>query len=91
MICFVYDRSSLITMCLKKFSGHTEILKIFHDVRLEHYQKRKEWLERKPFAEASKATYQAKFIEEMIEGILVVGKLISINVLVELCVFIYVQ
>jgi len=63
-------------MCLKQFSGPTEILKIFYDVRLEHYQKRKEWLEGKLTAEASKATYQAKFIEETIEGTLVVGKLI---------------
>ncbi|XP_065897461.1 DNA topoisomerase 2-alpha-like isoform X2 [Dysidea avara] len=61
-------------MCLKQFSGPTEILKVFYDVRLEHYQKRKEWLEGKLSAEASKATYQAKFIEETIEGTLVVAR-----------------
>ena len=60
-------------MTLKHFNSPIEILRTFYDVRLEHYHKRKEWLEGKLTAEASKATYQAKYIAETSEGSLVIG------------------
>ena len=60
-------------MCLKLFSSPSEILKVFYEVRYEHYHKRKEWLEGKLTAESTKATYQAKYILETIERKLVIG------------------
>lgn len=60
-------------MCLKSFSSPSEILKVFYEVRYEHYHKRKEWLEGKLTAESAKATYQAKYILETIEKKLVIA------------------
>ena len=60
-------------MCLKCFSSPAEILKVFYKVRYEHYRKRKAWLEGKLTAESTKASYQAKFILEIIEKKLDIG------------------
>lgn len=60
--------------CLKKYSGATEILKEFYDVRLDLYRKRKEWMVGQLEAEAAKLTNQARFIMEKIEGKVVIGK-----------------
>ena len=70
-------------MCLKLFSSPSEILKVFYEVRYEHYHKRKEWLEGKLTAESTKATYQAKYILETIEKKLVIG--MSFSILTSLC------
>ena len=64
-------------MCLKSFSSPAEIMKVFYEVRYEHYRKRKEWLEGKLTAESTKATYQAKYILETIEKKLDIGMSIS--------------
>lgn len=45
-------------------------------MRLELYQKRKEYLEGQLSAEAAKLTNQARFILEKIEGKVVIGELI---------------
>ena len=60
-------------MCLKSFSSPAEILKVFYEVRYEHYHKRKAWLEGKLTAESTKASYQAKYILETIEKKLDIG------------------
>lgn len=60
--------------CLKKYSGVTEIIKEFFDVRLDMYRKRKEWLVGQLEAEAAKLTNQARFIMEKIEGKVVIGE-----------------
>ena len=60
--------------CLKKYSGVTEILKEFYEVRLDIYRKRKDWLVGQLEAEAAKLTNQARFIMEKIEGKVVIGE-----------------
>ncbi len=47
---------------LRRYENANDILKEFYDIRLEHYVKRKEYLERKTTAEADKLSNQAKFI-----------------------------
>ena len=60
--------------CLKKYSGVTEILQEFYEVRLDIYRKRKEWLEGQLEAESAKLDNQARFIMEKIEGKVVIGE-----------------
>lgn len=60
-------------MCLKSFSSPAEILRVFYEVRYEHYHKRKAWLEGKLTAESTKASYQANYILETIEKKLDIG------------------
>lgn len=58
--------------CLRRFDTVGEILKEFYELRLRMYAKRKEYLEGSLEAEASKLTYQAKFIVEKCSGELTV-------------------
>jgi len=58
---------------MKNFSSPVEILKVFYEVRYEHYQKRKAWLEGKLTAESVKATSQAKYILETVQKKLDIG------------------
>ncbi|CAH0545849.1 unnamed protein product [Brassicogethes aeneus] len=58
--------------CLKRYDSVMQILKEFYDLRLKHYQKRKDYLEGVLEAEAAKLTNQARFIMEKCGGELVV-------------------
>jgi DNA topoisomerase-2 len=60
--------------CIKRYERITEILKEFFDVRLNLYQKRKEYLEGLLSAEASRLENIARFIMEKIDGLITIGK-----------------
>lgn len=59
-------------MCLKKYDNVIDIMKTFFKVRLDLYQKRKDYLEGILQAEAAKLTNQGRFILEKCNGDLVV-------------------
>ena len=54
--------------CLRKYSTAEEILQDFYQVRLEMYQRRKEYLEGMLKAESARLTNQARFVLEKIQG-----------------------
>ncbi|KAJ8686672.1 hypothetical protein QAD02_022466 [Eretmocerus hayati] len=58
--------------CLKKFDNVSQIMKTFFKVRLELYQKRKDYLEGILQAESAKLSNQARFILEKCDGNLVI-------------------
>ncbi|XP_041986182.1 DNA topoisomerase 2 [Aricia agestis] len=58
--------------CLKKYEKVEEILREFYNVRLQYYNKRKQFLEGQLQAEADKLTNQARFIVEKCDKGLVV-------------------
>jgi len=57
---------------LKKYENVMDILREFYDLRLQYYQKRKNYLEGMLEAEALKLSNQARFILEKCDGSLVV-------------------
>lgn len=59
-------------MCLKKYDNVSEIMRTFFKVRLDLYQKRKDYLEGLLQAEATKLTNQGRFILEKCNGELVI-------------------
>lgn len=59
--------------CIKRYDSVEEIFREFFDLRVKHYQKRKDYLEGLLTAESSRLNNQARFILEKIEGKLVVG------------------
>lgn len=63
-----FDRNG----CLKKYEKVNEILKEFYGIRLEYYNKRKEYLEGMLKAESDRLTDQARFILEKCNSTLVV-------------------
>ncbi|XP_048776509.2 DNA topoisomerase 2-alpha-like isoform X2 [Ostrea edulis] len=58
--------------CIKRYERITEILKEFFDVRLNLYQKRKDYLEGLLSAEASRLENIARFIMEKIDGLITI-------------------
>ncbi|XP_063973742.1 DNA topoisomerase 2 isoform X2 [Diachasmimorpha longicaudata] len=58
--------------CLQKYDSVLQILRGFYKVRLETYQKRKDYLEGMLKAEASKLSNQARFIVEKCDGDLII-------------------
>lgn len=54
--------------CLKRYESAEEILDEFHQVRLDHYDKRKKYLLGMLEAESEKLKNQARFIQEKIDG-----------------------
>lgn len=58
--------------CLRKYDSVMDIMKEHFDLRLEYYQKRREFLLGQLGAEASKLSNQARFIVEKCEGKLVI-------------------
>ncbi|XP_071822876.1 DNA topoisomerase 2-alpha-like isoform X2 [Apostichopus japonicus] len=58
--------------CIKRYDSVEEIFREFFDLRVKHYQKRKDYLEGLLTAESSRLNNQARFILEKIEGKLVV-------------------
>ncbi|KAJ8019588.1 DNA topoisomerase 2-beta [Holothuria leucospilota] len=58
--------------CIKRYDSVEEIFREFYTLRLEFYQKRKDFLEGMLTAESSRLNNQARFILEKIEGTLIV-------------------
>lgn len=58
--------------CLKRYDKVNEILREYFDIRLEYYQKRKDYLEGMLKAESDRLTDQARFILEKCNNTLVV-------------------
>ncbi|KAJ9575916.1 hypothetical protein L9F63_007228, partial [Diploptera punctata] len=58
--------------CMRKFESVEEILREYYKVRLEYYNKRKQYLEGMLKAESLKLSNQARFIVEKCDGTLVV-------------------
>ena len=61
--------------CIKRYSSIAEILKEFYEVRLEFYNRRKDYMEGMLAAESLKLDNIARFICEKIDGIIVIGKI----------------
>ncbi|XP_011505758.1 PREDICTED: DNA topoisomerase 2 isoform X2 [Ceratosolen solmsi marchali] len=59
-------------LCLKKFDNVLQIMRTFFKVRLDLYQKRKDYLEGILQAESAKLSNQSRFIMEKCEGILII-------------------
>ncbi|KAK7139576.1 hypothetical protein R3I93_016646 [Phoxinus phoxinus] len=57
---------------IKKFESVVEILKVFFDLRLKYYIRRKDWLQGILGAESARLSNQARFILEKIQGTLVI-------------------
>ncbi len=62
---------------LRKYNSVKEIMQEFFNVRLEFYQKRKDYLVGFMAAEMLKMDNVLRFIQEKIDGIIVVGELLS--------------
>lgn len=60
--------------CIRRYENITEIIKEYFDVRLNLYQKRKDYLEGLLTAEASRLENIARFIMEKIDGLITIGK-----------------
>ena len=72
--------------CLHKYSDELEILTEFYSVRLDMYQRRKQWIEAQLQAESNRLNSQARFIKEKIEGKIVIGQCLCV-VMVTLCCY----
>lgn len=59
--------------CIRRFDNVEDILKEFYEYRLDHYQKRKDYLEGFLSAESLKLDNQARFICEKIDGLITIG------------------
>ena len=60
--------------CIKRYTSVDDILRDFYTVRLDYYQRRKDYLEGMLSAESLKLDNQARFIMEKIEGTITIGK-----------------
>ena len=60
--------------CIHRYENVLEILKEFYKLRLDFYQKRKNYLQGLLSAESLKLDNQARFICEKIDGIVVIGE-----------------
>ena len=62
------------TGCIRRYNTPEEILQEFFDLRLDYYQRRKDYLEGSLAAESLKLDNQARFICEKIDGTITIGK-----------------
>lgn len=60
--------------CIKKYNSVNEIMHEYFDVRLDYYERRKQYLEGMLSAESLKLDNIARFIMEKIEGKIVIGE-----------------
>ena len=65
--------------CIKKYSHAGDILREFFDVRLDYYERRKQYLEGMLGAESLKLDNIARFILEKIEGKVVIGESVALK------------
>lgn len=72
------------TGCMRKYETVMDILREFFDLRLRYYGLRKDWMLGMLTAEASKLSNQARFILEKIEGVIVIGKRMAIQAVLNL-------
>ena len=61
--------------CIKRYTNVGEIFHEFYTLRLEYYQRRKDYMEGILTAESLKLENQARFILEKVEGVIVIGRL----------------
>lgn len=66
--------------CIRHFHRVEEILREFFDVRLDYYHRRKHYLEGMLSAETLKLDNIARFILEKIEGTIVIGELLTLDI-----------
>ncbi|RKP07961.1 DNA topoisomerase, partial [Thamnocephalis sphaerospora] len=78
MVCFDSENR------IKRYSSPIEILREFYDLRLNFYQRRKEWLSNQLTTEWTKLDNRVRFIQEIISGKLVVQNRKKADILAEL-------
>ena len=59
--------------CIKRYSNVSEIFHEFYTLRLDYYQRRKDYMEGVLTAESLKLENQARFICEKVDGEIVIG------------------
>ena len=59
--------------CIKRYETAVSILKDFYEVRIDYYQRRKDYLEGMLAAETLRLNNIARFIMEKIDGTVVIG------------------
>ncbi|GME79372.1 unnamed protein product [Ambrosiozyma monospora] len=69
---------------IKKYSGAAEIIEEYYHVRLDFYQRRKDYLAQSFSNQLEKLSYQARFIKMVIEGDLVVSNKKRVVIIEEL-------
>ena len=65
--------------CIRKYDRVEDILQEFFRLRLDLYQKRKDYMEGLLEAESSKLNNQARFIMEKIQGDVIIGKILHLS------------
>ena len=59
--------------CIKRYSNVSEIFHEFYTLRLDYYQRRKDYMEGVLTAESLRLENQARFICEKVDGEIVIG------------------
>ena len=67
--------------CIRKYTDVHTIMQEFFDLRLDYYQRRKDYLEGMLAAESLKLDNQARFICEKIDGTITIGRLFFSRIL----------